>query len=271
MSANFWKGSQCASWLYETEKAVQLERQKDNDFLSEDQSTCVQIFYCDVMIALGKNLGLRQQVVATAIMYFKRFYLKNSWTCVKPYLMALTCVYLAAKVEESGPIQGGQFCAAGKQIAAQAEFKEYTPDRFEIPDVIGCEFYLVQAMQCCLIVFHPYRSLVEYANDANISTTALPLAWNIVNDSLKNDICFHKPPYLIALAALQIASSVLEETKFAPWLATLNVSISEVMETVQVLMNMFATLRGYKPGALLKSALTAIQEKAADLDAQCDS
>eukprot|EP00040_Diaphanoeca_grandis_P031174 m.186058 g.186058 ORF g.186058 m.186058 type:complete len:92 (+) comp32252_c0_seq3:678-953(+) len=48
-------------------------------------------------------------------------------------------------------------------------------------------------------------------------------------------------------------------------------SQTTVMETVQVLMNMFATLRGYKPGALLKSALTAIQEKAADLDAQCDS
>lgn len=37
---------------------------------------------------------------------------------------------------------------------------------FTSEQIIECEFYLVQAMDCCLVVFHPYRSLVEYANES---------------------------------------------------------------------------------------------------------
>ena len=60
------------------------------------------IFYCSpvtVIRALGKQLSLHQQVIATATMFFKRFYLRNAFSSVEPRLMAAASILLAAKVE----------------------------------------------------------------------------------------------------------------------------------------------------------------------------
>lgn len=53
---------------------------------------------------LGEQLKLRQQVIATATVYFKRFYARNSLKCIDPLLLAPTSVFLASKVEEFGVI-----------------------------------------------------------------------------------------------------------------------------------------------------------------------
>ena len=50
---------------------------------------------------LGKKLGLRQRVIATAIVFFRRFYLKNSYCETDPFIVIAACCYVAAKAEES--------------------------------------------------------------------------------------------------------------------------------------------------------------------------
>ena len=50
---------------------------------------------------LCKRLNLRQRVVATASVYFQRFYSKNTFASTDPFLLLTACVYLAAKVEEA--------------------------------------------------------------------------------------------------------------------------------------------------------------------------
>lgn len=49
-----------------------------------------------------------------------------------------------------------------------------------------------------MIVYQPYRPLTEYCADLN-DEQVLPLAWRIVNDSLRTDASLLYPPYLIAL------------------------------------------------------------------------
>ena len=61
-----------------------------------------------VMQVLGEQLKLRQQVIATAIVYFKRFYSRNSLKCVDPLLLAPTAIFLASKVEEFGVISNSR-------------------------------------------------------------------------------------------------------------------------------------------------------------------
>lgn len=53
------------------------------------------------MNRLGKRLVLRQQVLATAQIYIKRFYTKVEIRRTNPYLVVATAVYLACKMEES--------------------------------------------------------------------------------------------------------------------------------------------------------------------------
>lgn len=50
---------------------------------------------------LGKRLGVRQQAMATAQLYIRRFYSKVEIRRTNPYLVIATAVYLACKMEES--------------------------------------------------------------------------------------------------------------------------------------------------------------------------
>lgn len=54
-----------------------------------------------VLQRLGKRLQLRQRPIATSIVYFRRFYLKNAYADTDPYLVLATCSYVAAKLEET--------------------------------------------------------------------------------------------------------------------------------------------------------------------------
>lgn len=40
-------------------------------------------------------------------------------------------------------------------------------------------------MDCSLVVFQPYRPLVMYCQDLGVEDTVLPVAWRMVNDSLR--------------------------------------------------------------------------------------
>ena len=56
------------------------------------------IFFANFIQTLGEQLKLRQQVIATATVYFKRFYSQNTLNCVDPLLLAPTAIFLASKV-----------------------------------------------------------------------------------------------------------------------------------------------------------------------------
>lgn len=100
----------------------------------------------------------------------------------------------------------------------------------------------------------------------------LPLAWNVVNDSYKSDLCFLYPPYLIALGSLQIASTVLKESggsadQYSAWFATLvNISTTEVMEVVQALLDLYASVSEYNPQTHPAAALEALAQESTRLN-----
>jgi len=99
----------------------------------------------------------------------------------------------------------------------------------------------------------------------------LPLAWNIVNDSYKSDLCFLYPPYLIALGALQIASTVLKDSPhadaYSAWFASLvNISTTEVMEVVQALLDVFVSVAEFDPKVHPAAALEAVAQETTRLD-----
>ena len=54
-------------------------------------------------------------------------------------------------------------------------------------------------MDCCLVVFQPYRPLEQYCRDfgQGLEECCLPLAWRIVNDSLRTDVCLLYPPFQV--------------------------------------------------------------------------
>lgn len=100
MSGNFWKSSHFQQWLLDPQD-IMLNRIKDLQAfnLKEDEYYKLMIFFANFIQALGESLRLRQQVIATATVYFRRFYSKYSLKCIDPFLLAPTCLFLATKVE----------------------------------------------------------------------------------------------------------------------------------------------------------------------------
>lgn len=70
-----------------------------------------------VIQTLGEQLKLRQQVIATATVYFKRFYARNSLKCIDPLLLAPTCIFLASKVEEFGVISNSRLITTCQTVS----------------------------------------------------------------------------------------------------------------------------------------------------------
>ena len=105
MAANFWLSTHCKYWLLTKEELVtSAGRQEDLKYLTAEEYQKVHILFANFIQALGEHLKHRQQVIAAATQYFKRFYSKNSLKNIDPLLLAPTCLYLASKVEENGVI-----------------------------------------------------------------------------------------------------------------------------------------------------------------------
>ena len=98
---------------------------------------------------------LRQQVIATATVYFKRFYSQNSLKCIDPLLLAPTSIFLASKVEEFGVISNTRLINTCSTVIKNKFAYAYPGQDFpyRANNILECEFYLLENMDCCLVVF----------------------------------------------------------------------------------------------------------------------
>ena len=89
MAGNFWHSSHYNQWLLNRQDLYR-ERKGDLELLGEEDYQKVTIFFANLIQALGEQLKVRQQVVATATVFFKRFYARNPLQSIDPLLMAPT-------------------------------------------------------------------------------------------------------------------------------------------------------------------------------------
>ena len=129
MAANYWESTQRRNWQYTREQLADVRKK-----LEEEEPNLVQMYplpqirhmsiyfnqrECHVetlaltaqenqtadrtpieIARLGKRLGVRQQAMATAQVYIRRFYTRVDIRRTNPYLVIATAVYLACKMEE---------------------------------------------------------------------------------------------------------------------------------------------------------------------------
>ena len=69
------------------------------------------------------------------------------------------------------------------------------------------EFYLLEELDCDLVVFHPYATLVALSRAPNspIDGKALQMAWLVVNDMYRTELPLQYPPYVLAVAGVYLA------------------------------------------------------------------
>jgi len=244
MAGNFWQSSHYQQWLLDKQDLIR-ERQVDMQVLTEEEYQKIIIFFANLIQTIGEQLKVRQQVIATATSYFKRFYARNSLKCIDPFLLAPTCIFLASKVEEFGMISNTRLITTC-QTVIKTKFNYAHPQEYpyRIQNILECEFFLLEMMDCCLVVYQPYRPLIQYAQDLGHEDTILPLAWRIVNDSLRTDVCLLYPPYLISLACLHMAC-VIQQKDVKQWFAELNVDMEKILEITRYILALYELWKNF--------------------------
>ncbi|CAJ0581607.1 unnamed protein product, partial [Mesorhabditis spiculigera] len=210
MAGNFWQSSHREQWIF-SKTALWRMRQEDLKIYTEDEYQKVMIFFCNLIqqIALdpSQTPKVRMQVVAAAFAYFKRFYARRSFKDIDPFVLAPTCIYLACKVEEFGMM------STSKLMSSVASMLKARWDwiQVEVSQRVGiiheAEFILLEMMDCCLIIYHPYRAITFFIQEMkNAQIKDLDeiecTAWKICNDSIRGDFNLLYPPHLIALGCL---------------------------------------------------------------------
>uniref|UniRef100_A0A3Q3JVB1 Cyclin-like domain-containing protein n=1 Tax=Monopterus albus TaxID=43700 RepID=A0A3Q3JVB1_MONAL len=222
MAGNFWQSSHYLQWVLDKQDLMK-ERQKDLKFLTEEEYWKLQIFFANVIQALGEHLKLRQQVIATATVYFKRFY-ASLWSA---FTLPSVLLYLATHLcpfQEFGVVSNTRLISAATSVL-KTRFSYAFPKEPVVTD-------------CCLIVYHPYRPLLQYVQDMGQEDMLLPLAWRIVNDTYRTDLCLLYPPFMIALACLHVAC-VVQQKDARQWFAELSVDMDKILEIIRVILKLY--------------------------------
>jgi len=202
--------------------------------------------------------------------FFRRFYIRNYLSSCDPLLMAPTCLFLAAKVEEHGAISQNRLINAATQIVRNKYrdvFRTLNDYPYRGTNILECEFYLLELMDCCLIVFHPYRPLLQFLSDLGITKTDDELslmAWRILNDSYRSDVMLQYPPYMIALTALHMAVCQLEKVNvkiaggMTEWFAELSVDLKQILAITKEILDLYEVWGKYKEDGSLHSIIEKV-------------
>ncbi|KAF3482223.1 cyclin [Arthroderma uncinatum] len=281
MAANYWTSTQRRFWLFDREQLAETRAaldEADRAFIAQyplPDHRLVNIYINQQLIKLGKRMNTRQQALATAQVYVKRFFTRVSIRRTNPYLLLTTAFYLACKTEE---------CPQHiKYVVSEA--RGLWPAEFILSDAakVGeCEFWLISELNSQLIIHHPYRTLSDFSSSLTnttgtglcLSSDEIALAWSVVNDSYLTDLPLLQPPHVIAVMAVFVAvvfkpgagssSSTGSSSgagmaagiregmgdggrvqKVVEWLAGSEVSIEAVVESTQEMVALYEVWEGY--------------------------
>ncbi|KAL8745851.1 MAG: hypothetical protein Q9190_002050 [Brigantiaea leucoxantha] len=206
MAANYWASTQRRHWLFSRESLRQIRQDledEDRDLIKQYPMVdrrLLSIFFNQQLGKLGKRIGIKQQALATAQIYIRRFYIKVDIRYTNPYLILATALYLACKMEET-PHHIKTFSQEARII-----WPDLIPS--DVSKLGECEFYLISELNSQLIVHHPHRTLENLRSTLELAQDEMSLAWSVINDHYLTDLPLLVPPHVIAISAVFLAMTL---------------------------------------------------------------
>ncbi|KAK0386845.1 hypothetical protein NLU13_5158 [Sarocladium strictum] len=203
MSANYWESTQRQHWLFTKDQLASMRQKLDDDNAEWVRSyplpeqRHLAIFFNQQLLRLGKRLSVRQQALATAQVYLKRFYCRVQIRSSNPYLVLTTALYLACKMEEA-PQHIRLVVTEARQL-----WQDFIG--LDTSKIGECEFYLISEMSSQLIVHQPYRTLTALRPELSMTEEDYQMAKSVINDHYMTDLPLLHPPHIIALVGILLA------------------------------------------------------------------
>lgn len=195
----------------------QLSREALVEYFTPQEETSYLTYYCMMILRLLDSLKMPSQVKATAVLFFRKFYLENSVMEFHPRNVLFTCVFLAAKLEN---------CFMKLEAFVNAARKSNS--KLTEKDISDLEFTVLQLLKFTLLVHHPFRPLygffldfqqvlIQAANPPVLTVDRLGALYDrakrwLSDQALLTDVQFLFTPPQIALAALYSVDPAMVET-----------------------------------------------------------
>ncbi|EOY11455.1 Cyclin-H1-1 isoform 1 [Theobroma cacao] len=184
--------------------------------LSIEEEQFMRVFYENKLREVCSAFYFPNKIQATALIYFKRFYLQWSVMEHHPKHIMLTCVYAACKIEEN-------------HVSAEELGKGISQDHQMI---LNYEMIVYQSLEFDLIVYAPYRSVEGFVNDMEEFCGAKDEQNQILKDLqetarievdkiMLTDAPHLFPPGQLALAALRSANEMHKVLDFERYLRSI--------------------------------------------------
>ncbi|CAJ1976130.1 unnamed protein product [Sphenostylis stenocarpa] len=184
--------------------------------LSIEEEQCIRVFFENKLQEVCNNFRFPHKIQATALIYFKRFYLQWSVMEHQPKHIMLTCIYAACKIEEN-------------HVSAEELGKGISQDHQMI---LNNEMIVYQSLEFDLIVFAPYRAVEGFINDMEefcsagddqlqMLETLQKTARSELDKMMLTDAPLLFPPGQLALAALGNSNAVHKVIDFDSYLESI--------------------------------------------------
>ncbi|KAI9266639.1 cyclin-like protein [Phascolomyces articulosus] len=200
-------------WIFTTQELQQVPSIASGA-MSAAEERKLRIYGCTFIQAIGCRLELPQLAISTAMVYFHRFFARESFNSHKYEQIAATCVYLACKVEESSrkAIDVAKACSQYR-LSRSNHSEDNAKHHVWCEAIIWNEHLLLEVLCFDFTVEHPYQALFHYAEEARTQENVLQAAWAFANDSLRLTLCLHYEPHLIAAACLVLGYQLINKNK----------------------------------------------------------
>ncbi|XP_072288458.1 cyclin-Q [Eucyclogobius newberryi] len=169
---------------------------------------------CRFIMEAGVKLGMRSVPVATACALYHRFCARVDIGAYEPFLVAMSCMYLAGKVEEQHLRTRDIINVGHRFFRGGSSPLECDQDFWDLRDsVVQCELLILRQLDFHVSFEHPHKLLLHYL----LSVRALlnrhawaraPVAegsWALLRDCYHGDMCIRHAPQHMAIAAVYLA------------------------------------------------------------------
>ncbi|KAL5566061.1 hypothetical protein UlMin_029225 [Ulmus minor] len=234
------------SWSYPEPQVNARDNDKHSRTkpLSIEEEQFMRVFYENKIQEVCNNFHFPHKIQATALIYFKRFYLQWSIMQHHPKNIMLTCIYAACKIEEN-------------HVSAEELGKGISQDHQMI---LNNEMIVYQSLEFDLIVYAPYRSVEGFVNDmedfSGGKDDQLPAFRNLheaakmeVDKIMLTDAPLLFPPGQLALAALRRGNEVhkvLDFERYLKRIITRQSSSHTISELIESLNGIDSWVKRYK-------------------------
>ncbi|XP_012689709.1 cyclin-L1 [Clupea harengus] len=188
------------------------------DGLDLETETDLRILGCELIQSAGILLRLPQVAMATAQVLFHRFFYSKSFIKHSFEIVAMSCINLASKIEES-PRRVRDVINVFHHLKPSRDRKRsFTPlvlDQNYINtknQVIKAERRILKELGFCVHVKHPHKIIVMYLQvlECEKNQMLVQTAWNYMNDALRTNVFVRFEAETIACACIYLAARALQ-------------------------------------------------------------